>query len=64
MMLLYARVSGEPEDTDAPVERSLELLREALSIADKENWPSEIGARLDHVICSIEELKERPATKA
>jgi hypothetical protein len=38
--------------------RCLELLRRALEIVDLEGMPPAIGARLDHVICSIEELKD------
>ena len=40
-----------------PVQRVLGLLTRALQIVDDENLPPEIGARLDHVICSLQELK-------
>lgn len=38
--------------------RVVELLRAALQIVDQEDFPPEIGARLDHVICTVEELSD------
>ena len=64
-MILNSAASNDPEGrTDGnPIDRSLKLLREALSIVDAEGWPAEIGARLDHAICSIEELRNHAENK-
>lgn len=38
--------------------QALELLRQALKIVDAEDMPPEIGARLDHVICSLQDFRD------
>lgn len=52
-----ARLSAKGQDPVEPVQRLLVLLQEALRIADREDLPLEIGARLDHLISTIDELQ-------
>ena len=43
-----------------PIDRALDHLRQALKILDAGDVSAEFGARLDHLICSLETLKESP----
>lgn len=43
-------------DVQSELAEALKLLDQALQILDHANVPAEIGARLDHVICSVAEL--------
>lgn len=52
------RPAIENVSTDDRSERVLALLEEALKLIDLEDFPAEIGARLDHVICCVREHKE------
>lgn len=48
----------QDEAKQKAADQSLELLRESLKIVDAEETPADIGARLDHVICALQEFRD------
>lgn len=50
-----AAQDADPASADAPLDRALSMLVEALGILDTEDVPLELGARLQGI---IEELKD------